>query len=156
MKNTLKHLNLILLAFVFVSCSKDPLKLEVEKISSPCDFYEVILSIHENRIENLKKGLALIADGKDTSSIEIKTIATQNELLTNKYDEIKKALKKKTQKKVDNIDFALKVKNDCPDKVDIAPKKNDEVQGIEYNFIIALNFKEPYEYFNWVERNSPN
>lgn len=139
-----------------ISCSNDPLKLEVEKISSPCDFYEVILSIHENRIENLKKGLALIADGKDTSSIEIKTIATQNELLTKKYDEIKKALKRKTQKKVDDIDFALKVKNDCPEKVDIAPKKNDEVRGIEYNFITALNFKEPYEYFNWVERNTPN
>jgi hypothetical protein len=150
----MKHLHLLLIAFVLFSCSKDPLKLEAEKITDPCDFYEAFISINQARTKICEKGLALIKEGEDTNSVEIKAIVSQNYLLNVKYDEIKKVFKSKTRSKIDKLASALAVKEDCPDNVALAPETNDQAQAAESSFISALNFNDYLEFVYWAERNA--
>lgn len=149
----MKYLHLLPIALVLFSCSKDPLKLEAEKIDDPCDFYEAFISINKARTENFEKGLALIKEGGDTNSVEIKAIVSRNHLLSDKYDEIKKVLKNKFRSKMDDVAFALAVKEGCPDHSATALNTNDQASSTESSFINALNFKEHYEYGEWAIRN---
>jgi hypothetical protein len=145
----MKHLHLLTIALVLFSCSKDPLKLEAEKITDPCDFYEAFISINQARTENFEKGLALIKKGGDTNSVEIKAIVSRNHLLSVKYDEIKKVFKNKTH----DVAFALAAKEGCPGIGATAVNTNDQASSTESSFINALNFKEHYEFGEWAIRN---